>query len=71
MEVNINGYSIIRNGRNRHSGGVACYVKNDLCFDTKKIFPNSIKHVFSKFSSQKLNPLQLEYFIDLQIPMIF
>ena len=41
-EVNINGYSIIRNDRNRHGGGVACYVKNDLCFNTKKIFPNSI-----------------------------
>ena len=26
---------------------------------------------FSKFSSQKLNPLRLEYSIDLRIPMIF
>ena len=42
MEVNINGYNIIRNDRNKHGGGVACYVKNDLCFNTKKIFPNSI-----------------------------
>ena len=46
MEVNINGYSIIRNDRNRHGGGVACYIKNDSCFNTKKIFPNSIEHVF-------------------------
>ena len=30
IEVNINGYSIIRSDRNRHGGGVACYVKNDL-----------------------------------------
>ena len=34
MEVNINGCSIIRNDRNRRGGGVACYVKNDLCFNT-------------------------------------
>ena len=71
MRVNINGYRIIRNDRNRHGGGVACYVKNDLCFNTKKIFPNSIEHVFFEILIQKLNPLRLEYFIDLQIPMIF
>ena len=37
--LNINGYSIIRNDRNRYGGGVACYVKNDLCFNTKIFFP--------------------------------
>ena len=57
MEVNINGYSIIRNDRNRHGGGVACYVKNDLCFNTKNFFPNSIEHVFFEILIQKLNPL--------------
>ena len=36
MEVNINGYSTIRNDRNRHGGGVACYAKNDLCFNIKE-----------------------------------
>ena len=71
MEVNINGYSIIRNDKNRHGGGVASYVKNDLCFNTKKISPIQLNMYFSKFSSQKLNPLRLEYSIDLQIPMIF
>ena len=44
-EVNIN-YSIIRNDRNRNSGGVACYSRNELCFDIKNIFSNSIAHVF-------------------------
>ena len=32
-EVNTNGYSIIRNDRNRNGGGVACYIRNDLCFN--------------------------------------
>ena len=31
-EVNINGYSIIRNNRNRYGGGVACYIRNNLDF---------------------------------------
>ena len=45
-EVNINGYSIIRNDRNKHGRGAACYIRNDLCFNMKNIFSNSIEHVF-------------------------
>ena len=45
-EVNINGYSITRNDRNRNGGGVACYIRNDLCFNVKNIFSNSIEYVF-------------------------
>ena len=37
-EVNINGYSIIRNDRNRNNESVACYIRNNLCFNTKNIF---------------------------------
>ena len=37
----------------------------------KKFSPIQLNMYFSKFSSQKLNPLRLEYSIDLQIPMIF
>ena len=31
-EVNINGYSIIRNERIRIGGGVACYIKRQSVF---------------------------------------
>ena len=37
-EININGYGVIRNDRNRHGGGVACYIRNDLVFNTKNLF---------------------------------
>ena len=37
-EVNSNGYSIIRNDSNRNGGGVACYIRNDPCFNIKNIF---------------------------------
>ena len=52
-EVNINGYSIIRNDRNRNGGGVACYIRNDLCFNIKNIFSNSIEHVVFRNSHTK------------------
>ena len=47
------------------------HVRNDLCFNIKNIFSNSIEQAFSKFSYQKLNLLQLYYFTDLQMQMIF
>ena len=62
IEVNINGCSIIRNDRNRHGGGVACYVKNDLCFNTKKFFPNSIEHVFFEILIPKVKPIAVGIF---------
>ena len=51
QEVDINGYSILRSDRNGNSGGVACYVRADLCFNSKKVFSNSIEHVFFFFWS--------------------
>ena len=69
VEVNINGYSIIRNDRNRNGGGAACYIRSDLCFNNANILPNSC--FFFKFLSQKLNLLYLEYFTDLQMQKTF
>ena len=62
IEVNINGYSISKNDRNRHGGCVACYVKNDLCFNTKKIFSNSIEHIFFKILIPKVKPIAVGIF---------
>ena len=60
--VNINGDNIFRNDRNRNDGGVACYIRNDLCFNIKNIFSNSFKHAPPPRNSypktQKLNLLQ-------------
>ena len=37
-EISIDGYTLIRKDRNRHGGGVACYLKNSICFNIKNIF---------------------------------
>ena len=31
-EIHIYGYELIRSDRNRHGGGVACYIRNDVSF---------------------------------------
>ena len=51
-EVNINGYSVIRNDRD-----VACYIRDNLCSNANNIFQILLNVYFSKFSSQKLNLL--------------
>ena len=35
-EVTIDGYSIVRNDRNRKGGGVACYIRRNICYSRKK-----------------------------------
>ncbi len=36
-EVHIDGYKIIRKGRNRHGGGVAIYIRDAILYDTTDI----------------------------------
>ena len=61
-EVNISGYSIIRNDRNRNGRGVECYTRNDLCFNIKNIFSNSIEHVFFEILIPKVKTIAIGIF---------
>ena len=40
LEIEIDGYNILRFGRNRHGGGVACYVRNNLSFTKRNLYRN-------------------------------
>ena len=37
-EINIDGYELARSDRNRHGGGVACYIRNDISFSVRSNF---------------------------------
>ena len=45
-EVSIEGYDILRLDRNRHGGGVACYIRNDISFNQLNIFSNEVENIF-------------------------
>ena len=45
-EITIEGYVLLRKDRNRHGGGVACYIRNDICFNVIDIFPTEIESIF-------------------------
>ena len=62
QEVNISGYNILRNDRNRNGGGVACYIRSDLCFNSRNIFSNSYEHIFFDLLIPKMKPISIGIF---------
>ena len=46
LEIEIDDYKILRCDRNRHGGGVACYIRNDLSYNIISVFPSEIESVF-------------------------
>ena len=47
-EIQIEKYDLIRSDRNRHDGGVACFIRNYLSYNTKSFFPSEIENIFIK-----------------------
>ena len=45
-EVSIEGYEIIRSDRDRHGGGVACYVRSDIASNVRHDFSKDIENIF-------------------------
>ena len=45
-EVDIPGCCILRCDRNRNDGGVACYVRQDLCFNLRSTAMGDIEGIF-------------------------
>ena len=45
-EIQINEYDLLRCDRNRHGGGIACYIRNDLSCNVQSFFPKDIESIF-------------------------
>ena len=56
-EVNIDGYEVIRSDRNRHGGGVACYVRNDISFNVRSDFSDEIENIVFNILLPKTKPI--------------
>ena len=46
QEISTDNYKILRCDRNRHGGGVACYMRNDLSYNILSAFPCEIENIF-------------------------
>ena len=45
-EINIDGYELARSDRNRHGGGVVCFIRNDVSFNVRGDFSSEIENIF-------------------------
>ena len=44
-EISIENYKTLRFDKNLQGGGVVCYARNDLSYDTPSDFPNEIENI--------------------------
>ena len=62
-EIQIENYDLIRSDRNRHGGGVACFIRNDLSYKTKSFLPSEIAHILIEIFLPHSKPLVVGTFI--------
>ena len=56
-EINIDGYELARSDRNRHGGGVACYIRNNISFNVRGDFSSEIENIFLDIFLPKAKPI--------------
>ena len=56
-EINIDGYELVRSDRNRHGGGVACYICSDISFNVRGDFSSEIENIFLDILLPKTKPI--------------
>ena len=62
LEVNLSGYDILRCDRNRNGGGVACYIRKDLCFNTRALNSKEIENIIFDILLPKSKPVTIGVF---------
>ena len=62
LEVNLPGYDILRCDRNRNGGGIACYIRKDLCFNTRALNFKEIENIIFDMLLPKSKPITIVVF---------
>ena len=58
-EVAVDGYKIVWNDRNRNGGGVACCIRNNICFNRKACISDNIENIFTDLLFPKTKPISV------------
>ena len=61
-EVNFPGYGILRCDRNRNGGGIACYVRKDLYFNTRTLHCKEIENLVLDILRSNSEPVTMRVF---------
>ena len=59
-EILIDVYDLLCCDRNRNGGVAACYIRNDLSYSQKNLFPNDTENVFFEIYLPKTKPITAE-----------
>ena len=60
-EVSVPNYSLIRKDRNRKGGGVACYIRSDICFNSQNYLSDEIENIYCDLLLSKTKPIAIVY----------
>ena len=56
-KIQIDEYDLLRCDRNRHGGGVVCYVRNTLSYNVKSYFPKDIESILFELLLPNTKPI--------------
>ena len=59
QEISLDNYKILRCDRSRHGGRVACYVRDDLIYNTLSFFLSEIENIFFEILLPNSKPITL------------
>ena len=60
-EVAVDGYNIVQNYKNRKGGGVACYIINNICFNSKACISGNTENIFIDLLFLKTKSISVGY----------
>ena len=46
LKIHINGYDLFCCDKNKHGGGVACYIRDEIRYNIKTSFPKDLENIF-------------------------
>ena len=58
-EIYIPNYSLIRKARNRKGGGVACYIRSNICFNSQNYLSDEIENISLDLLLPKTKPISI------------
>ena len=61
-EATIDGYSIVRNDRNRKGEGVACYIRSNICYSRKTRLSDNLENIFIDLLFPKTEAISVSIF---------
>ena len=56
-EIHIDNFNTLCFDRNRHGGGVVCYIRNNLSYDVKSFFPPETENIFFELLLPNTEPI--------------